>query len=162
MLERAETGNKIELSVGKGQFFRWPAMKLRMGQRIPSNIQGHSREIDSRRDSAEGGGRAQPEAGPARNVQNSFPVPRLEAGCQPSEMPGHRRWHRAATVIHAIVEVANRIVVEAIHLLISARPNRHSNVKISTYRRWSLIEPEPSIYRFLNPRLRRGVLPFHS
>jgi signal transduction histidine kinase len=56
----------------------------------------------------------------------------------------------------------NRIVVEAIHLLISARPNRHSNVKISTYRRWSLFEPEPSIYRFLNPRLRRGVLPFHS
>ena len=84
----AQTGNKIELSVGKRQFFRRPAMKLRMGQRIPANIQGHPREIDSRRDSAKRRGRAQPEAGAARNVQNSFPVPRLEAVANRRRCPG--------------------------------------------------------------------------
>jgi hypothetical protein len=134
MFERAETGNKIELSVGEGQFFRRPAMKLRMGQRIPASIQGHSREIDSRRDSAKRRSSAQPRASAARDVQNSFLAPRLEAARQPSEMPGHLPRRRRDAVINAIVVVPNRTVVEAIHSLIcsliSVRLNRHGNICI--------------------------------
>ena len=134
MLERAETGNKIELSIGKGQFFRRPAMKLRMGQRTPAKIQGHSREIDSRRDSAKHRSSAQPHTGATRDVQNSFLAPRLEAARQPSEMPGHLPRRRMGAVINAIVKVPNRAVVEAIrsfvYSLISVRLNRHGNVYI--------------------------------
>ena len=134
MLERAETGNKIELSIGKGQFFRRPAMKLRMGQRTPAKIQGHSREIDSRWDSAKHRSSAQPHTGATRHVQNSFLAPRLEAARQPSEMPGHLPRRRMGAVINAIVKVPNRAVVEAIrsfvYSLISVRLNRHGNVYI--------------------------------
>ena len=134
MLERPETGNKIELSIGKGQFFRRPAMKLRMGQRIPAKSQGHSREIDSRRDSAKRRNRTQPHTSATRDVQNSFLAPRLEAARQPSEMPRHLPRRRTGAVINAIVEVPNRAVVEVIHSLISSlvsvRLNRHGNVYI--------------------------------
>lgn len=134
MLERAETGNKIELSVGEGQFFRRSAMKLRMGQRNQAKIQGHSREIDSRRDGAKRRNRTQPHTGATRDVQNSFLAPRLEVASQPSEMPGHLPRCQTGAVINAIVEVSNRAVVEAsrsfICSLISVCLNRHGNVYI--------------------------------
>lgn len=135
MFQRAGTGDKIELSVGEGQSFRRLAMEIGLWQRLPANIQGYSRNIDSRRDSAKRRGPTQPRAGAAPDVQNSFLAPRLEAARQPSEMPGHLPRHRTGAVVNAIVEVPNRVVVKAFHslirLLISVCLNRHGNVYIS-------------------------------